>query len=109
MNEMLSSLPVAIAGHQGATGTKRNPNSHRRRDVIGRQVRGRRRVPAAARGQPHFFVRAGPRRTQWAEPAGAGGVGGPPSEGWAAPSGGRAAEARRSTGGAAPADDTSHQ
>lgn len=77
--------------------------------MIGRQVRGRRRVLAAAWGRPHFSAGAGPRRIQWAEPACAGGVGAPPSEGWAALSGGRAAEARRSTGGAAPADDAGHQ
>lgn len=77
--------------------------------MIGRLVRGRRRVLAAAQGRPHFSAGAGPGRIQWAEPAGAGGVGGPLSEGWAALSGGRAAEARRSTGGAAPVDDTSHQ
>ncbi len=67
--------------------------------------RGRRRVPAAAQGLPRCSAGAGPMRSQWAEPADAGGGVGPPSEGWAALSGGQEEESRRSMDGGEPTKD----
>lgn len=66
-------------------------------------VRRKRRVPAAARGRPHCSAEAGPRRSLWAVPEGAGGGGAPPSEGWAALSGEQEEESRRSMDGGEPA------
>ncbi len=77
--------------------------------MVGWSVRGRRRVPAAAQGLPRFSGGASPMRSQWMEPAGAGGGVGPPSEGWAALNGEQEEERRRSTDGAGPAEDeTNH-
>lgn len=72
--------------------------------MIGRVVRGRRRVPAAVQGLPRFFAGAGPMKSQWVEPAGAGVGVGPPSEEWAALSGEQEEESRRSMDGGEPAE-----